>query len=245
MKVRKDESFYCAGQYCPGYSYKASDRKHPASCFTGDLDADDLNGSVENNLMTKDNNTDSVQTGYRPDTDDWVPAAWQDCDGLTDYWCVVDSTEQPHPVAICPRGKEMATAICNYKQQAEEYKAKNLNLLDEIEQWKKATGLEKGGDPDDVTPNDLYNEINHLRQQQEKNWGAADEAIRGQYEDRIKAERSVCVKFLRDCAKSKRDYANRLLSNTTQSKPQADVYERESAALESVAEVIENGKHWK
>lgn len=127
-----------------------------------------------------------------------------------------------------------------------EEKEKTLKLLAEIEQWKDATGLmDSRGDPDGITPEDLKNEINHLRQQQEKNWGVADEAIRGQYEDRIKAERSVCVRFLRDCAKSKRDYANRLLSDTMQSKQQADVYERESATLESVAEAIENGKHWK
>lgn len=43
---------------------------------------------------------------------------------------------------------------------------------DEIEEWKKATGLmDSRGDPDGVTPKDLYNEINNLRQQQEKNWG--------------------------------------------------------------------------
>jgi hypothetical protein len=132
------------------------------------------------------------------------------------------------------------------KEETEKLRKELLIALNEIEKWKNATGLEDSrGDPDGITPEDLRDEINHLRQQQEKNWGAADEAIRGQYEDRIKAERSVCVKFLRDCAKSKRDYANRLLSDTMQSKPQADVYERESATLESVAEVIENGKHWK
>lgn len=49
-----EESLYCAGQHCPGYPYKASDRKHPISCFTGDLDADDLDASVENNLITRD-----------------------------------------------------------------------------------------------------------------------------------------------------------------------------------------------
>lgn len=127
-----------------------------------------------------------------------------------------------------------------------EQKDRELSLLAEIEQWKDATGLmDSSGDPDGVTPEDLRNEINHLRQSQEKQWGIADEALCARYEQKIKNERSVCVRFLRECAKSKRDHANRLLSDTMQSKPQADIYERESATLESVAEVIENGRHWK
>ena len=46
-----------------------------------------------------------------------------------------------------------------------EEKEKTLGLLEEIEQWKEATGLmDSRGDPDGVTPEDLRNEINHLRQ---------------------------------------------------------------------------------
>ena len=40
------------------------------------------------------------------------------------------------------------------KNKVKELEAKNLALLEEIEEWKKATGLEKGGDPDGVTPED-------------------------------------------------------------------------------------------
>ena len=123
---------------------------------------------------------------------------------------------------------------------------KNLVLMAEIEEWKNATGLmDSRGDPDGITPEDLRNEINHLRQSQEKQWGIADEALCKQYEDKIKSERNVCVKFLRDCAKLKRDYASRLLADTMQSKSHADIYEREGVTLESVAEAIENGRHWR
>jgi hypothetical protein len=38
-------------------------------------------------------------------------------------------------------------------------KAAYLNLLAEIERWKEATGLLRGGDPDGVTPEDLAAEI--------------------------------------------------------------------------------------
>lgn len=121
-----------------------------------------------------------------------------------------------------------------------------ISLKNEILEFKKASGLEDcDGGYSGITPNDLYDEINHLRQQQEKQWGAADEAMRGQSEDRINAERSACLRFLRDCAKFKRDYANRLLADSMQSRPQADLYERDSDTLESVAEAIEGGKHWR
>jgi hypothetical protein len=57
-----------------------------------------------------------------------------------------------------------------------------LELLEKICKWKEATGLEKGGDPDGVTPDDLHNEITHLRATQEKSWGVADEALIAEYE---------------------------------------------------------------
>jgi hypothetical protein len=40
----------------------------------------------------------------------------------------------------------------------------------EIDAWKEASGLERGGDPDGVTPDDLRSEIAHLRSTQEKSW---------------------------------------------------------------------------
>jgi len=127
-----------------------------------------------------------------------------------------------------------------------EQKDRELSLLAEIEQWKDATGLmDSSGDPDGVTPDDLRNEIDQLRQSQEKNWGIADEALCAEYEKKIQYERAACVRFLRECAKADRDYASRLLADTMQSKPQADRYEREAAKLEAVAEKIELGQHWK
>ena len=36
-------------------------------------------------------------------------------------------------------------------------------LLTEIENWKDASGLERGGDPDSVTPDDLRNELALLK----------------------------------------------------------------------------------
>jgi len=50
-------------------------------------------------------------------------------------------------------------------------------LLAEIEAWKDASGLEQGGDPDGITPDDLRAEIEHLRATREKSWSAADEAL--------------------------------------------------------------------
>lgn len=76
------------------------------------------------------------------------------------------------------------------KEATERLRKKLVVALDEIEQWKNATGLEDSrGDPDGITPEILYNEINHLRQQQEKNWGAADEALLAEHE----AERAKMV----------------------------------------------------
>jgi hypothetical protein len=60
--------------------------------------------------------------------------------------------------------------------------AKARELLEEIEKWKDASGLERGGDPDGVTPDDLRNELDHLRTTQEKSWGAADEALLAEHE---------------------------------------------------------------
>lgn len=41
-----------------------------------------------------------------------------------------------------------------YEQEIEKLRDEKLALLEEIEEWKKATGLEKCGDPDVVTPED-------------------------------------------------------------------------------------------
>jgi hypothetical protein len=82
---------------------------------------------------------------------------------------------------------EIGESPCPAQARENSLQNKNLALMAEIEEWKNATGLmDSKGDPDGVTPKDLYNEINHLRQQQEKQWGIADEARAAQYEKKIK-----------------------------------------------------------
>lgn len=140
--------YKCAGEHCPGYPYPASERMHPGSCITGDLDADNLGN-------------------------EWRPAAIEDPDG-TETWYVVDDSDDPQPVAICPRGKDVATEICFNRQMIDpiwgaadeakhgELERRNLELLNEIEQWKDASGLEVGGDPDGVTPDMLRKYIDKI-----------------------------------------------------------------------------------
>ena len=47
-------------------------------------------------------------------------------------------------------------------QVIRDLREENLKLLAEIEEWKTASGLERGGDPDGVTPDDLRAEIKRL-----------------------------------------------------------------------------------
>lgn len=71
-------------------------------------------------------------------------------------------------------------------------------LLTEIGKWKDASGLERGGDPDGVTPDDLRNELDHLRATQEKSWSAADEALCAQYETALRDLFDACDVLMGD-----------------------------------------------
>ena len=76
--------------------------------------------------------------------------------------------------------------------------AKACGLLEEIEKWKDSTGLERGGDPDGVTPDDLRAEIAHLRATQEKSWSAADETLCARYEAVIRDLMDACDMLMGD-----------------------------------------------
>ena len=56
--------YFCCGEKCPGLSYRASDSVHPFSCVTGDLNADDLDGSMEEKYglyVSSDRNFDECE----------------------------------------------------------------------------------------------------------------------------------------------------------------------------------------
>ena len=84
------KKYFCAGKHCPGYPYPASERMHPYSCCTGDLDADNL-------------------------SNEWRPVPVIDDRGR-EIWNVVDDSIDAPPVAICPRGKKFAEKICFNRQ---------------------------------------------------------------------------------------------------------------------------------
>ena len=96
--------------------------------------------------------------------------------------------------------------IKSIEQQNEHLHLKNKSLafekieaIEEIEKWKEASGLEKGGDPDAVTPDDLYKEIAHLRAAQEKSWSAADEALLAEHESEMAKMVLGVEQFCRQC----------------------------------------------
>lgn len=84
------------------------------------------------------------------------------------------------------------------RDRSQRYEEENLVLLREVDEWKDASGLERGGDPDGVTPDDLRNEIAHLRAAQEKSWSAADEATCAQYEAVIRDLVDACDRLMGD-----------------------------------------------
>lgn len=83
--------------------------------------------------------------------------------------------------------------------RAKNAEQETLRLLAEIEAWKDASGLERGGDPDAVTPDDLRNEIANLHACQEKSWGAADEALLAEHEAEMAKVCLVVEQFCRQC----------------------------------------------
>jgi hypothetical protein len=102
----------------------------------------------------------------------------------------------------CPKpGTDAAKLlICahNARWRCGALETENLRLLAEIDEWKDASGLERGGDPDGVTPDDLRNEMAHLRTTQEKSWGAADDAMCAQYEAVIRDLVDACDRLMGD-----------------------------------------------
>ena len=75
-----------------------------------------------------------------------------------------------------------------------------IEALEQIEKWKEATGLEKGGDPVAVTPDDLCNELANLRATQEKSWRAADEALAAEHDCEMSRVALVLEQFCHQCA---------------------------------------------
>jgi hypothetical protein len=80
--------------------------------------------------------------------------------------------------------------VLRLKAQLGEYSRKMIDLADEIIAWKDATGLERGGDPDGVTPDDLREEIAHLR--------TTDEALCSRYEVVIRDLMDACDRMMGD-----------------------------------------------
>jgi hypothetical protein len=64
-------------------------------------------------------------------------------------------------------------------------------------------------------------------------------------EEVVREERECVASFLRRTAKSYRDYASRLLSDTMQNRPDAAREEHAAAALENAAAQITEGRHWR
>jgi len=77
---------------------------------------------------------------------------------------------------------------------------RRIQALEQIEKWKEASGLERGGDPDGVTPDDLFNELMHLRATQEKSWSAADEVLAAEHDCEMSRVTLVLEQFCHQCA---------------------------------------------
>lgn len=96
--------------------------------------------------------------------------------------------------------------IAAIEKQNEHVHLKNKSLalgkieaLEKINEWKDASGLEKGGDPDGITPDDLRREMQHLRTTQEKQRGAADEALLAEHETEMARMVLVIEQFCSQC----------------------------------------------
>jgi len=55
-----------------------------------------------------------------------------------------------------------------FRRKMAELETENLKLLAEIDEWKYASGLEKGGDPEGVTPKDLEDSIDEYKKEIEE-----------------------------------------------------------------------------
>lgn len=61
----------------------------------------------------------------------------------------------------------------------------------------------------------------------------------------VKAERLAIVHYLRTYALDLRHHATMLLSDTMQSRPEAERIEASARQLENAANAIEKGRHWR